>query len=84
VLGISMDDAQTLARFKKELGAAFPFVPDPEGKIARTFGAAPEGAKHAARHNFVIGQGREILAVESGLSAVNPDEAIAACPLRKR
>ncbi len=84
VWAVSMDDRETLAKFKKDLGAQFTFLPDPEGKIGRLFGVAKEGSKTASRANFVIGEGRKLLAVEEGMGAVNPDEAIAACPLRKK
>ncbi len=79
VWAVSMDDKETLAKFKKDLGAQFTFLPDPEGKISRHFGVAKEGSKTASRANFVIGEGRKLLAVETGMGAVNPDEAIAAC-----
>ena len=39
--------------------------------------------KVADRGNFVIGEDRKVLAFEKGMSAIDPDDAIAACPLRK-
>jgi peroxiredoxin Q/BCP len=81
VLAVSMDDRETLARFKKELNAPFPFLPDPEGKVAALFGV--KGEKLADRKTFVIGEGRKVLAIEAGMFAIDPDHAIAACPLRK-
>lgn len=83
VLAISMDDRETLAKFKAELGAGFPFVPDPDGKLARLFGVAKEGDTHASRKSFVVGEGRVILAVEEGMFAIDPDDSIAACPMRQ-
>jgi peroxiredoxin Q/BCP len=82
VWAVSMDDAETLARFKKELGADFTFLPDPDGRISRLFGVAKEGSRTADRKNFVVGEERKILAVESGMFAIDPDDAIAACPMR--
>jgi peroxiredoxin Q/BCP len=81
VLAVSMDDRETLARFKKELNAPFPFLPDPEGKLAALFGV--KGEKVADRKTFVIGEGRKVLAIEAGMFAIDPDDAIAACPLRR-
>jgi peroxiredoxin Q/BCP len=81
VIGISMDDRETLARFKKELNAPYPFIPDPEGKVAELFGV--KGAKTAERKTFVVGEDRKVVAIEAGMSAIDPDEAIAACPLRR-
>ena len=37
----------------------------------------------ANRYTFVIGEDRKIMKVESGGDAINPNGAIAACPLRK-
>lgn len=78
-----MDDVQTLARFKKELGAPFPFISDPEGRIAGLFGVHEAGASHADRKSFVIGEGRKVLKIQSGLFAIDPGQAIAACPLHR-
>ncbi len=83
VFGVSMDDAETLARFKKDLNAPFEFLADPDGKITSLFGMRDPEDKVADRGNFVIGEGRKVLAFEKGMSAIDPDDAIAACPLRK-
>lgn len=83
VIAISMDDRETLARFRKELGAEFPFIPDPEGRIAALFGVRGEGASHADRKTFVIGEGRKVLAVQEGMFAIDPGQAIEACPLHR-
>lgn len=84
VIAISMDDRETLAKFKRELGAPFSFVSDADGRIATQFGVRDPGDRHASRKTFVIGEGRKVLAVEAGMFAIDPDEAIAACPLRPR
>lgn len=84
VIAISMDDRPTLARFKKELDAPFPFVPDPDGRIATLFGVREAGSRTADRKTFVVGEDRKVLAVEAGLFAIDPDEAVAACPLRRK
>lgn len=78
-----MDDAETLARFKAELKAPFLFIPDPEGKIVKAFDVKTPVVSFAKRYTFVIGEDRKILKVESGGDAINPEGAIAACPLRK-
>ncbi|MGA9525104.1 MAG: peroxiredoxin [Myxococcaceae bacterium] len=83
VFGVSMDDAETLARFKKDLNAPFEFLADPDGRITTLLGMRDEGDKTADRGNFVIGEDRKVLAFEAGMRAIDPDDAIAACPLRK-
>jgi peroxiredoxin len=82
VLAVAMDDAETMGKFKKELGAQFPFIADPEAKVAKLFGMHKDNAKVSGRANIVIGEGRKVLAVESGAAAIMPDEAVAACPVR--
>lgn len=83
VLAVSMDDRETLKKFKSELKAQFPFVPDPEGKLVGLFDVKMPVVSLAQRYSFVIGEDRKILKVQSGSDAVNPAEAIAACPLKK-
>ncbi len=78
-----MDDAETLARFKAELKAPFPFIPDPEGKVVEAYGVKMPLLSIAKRYTFVIGEGRKILKVETGSDAIDPNGAIVSCPLRK-
>jgi peroxiredoxin len=78
-----MDDSGTLARFKAELKAPFPFIPDPEGKVVEAYGVKMPLLSIAKRYTFVIGEGRKILKVETGSDAIDPNGAIVSCPLRK-
>lgn len=84
VLAISMDDKDTLKRFKAELKAPFAFIPDPEGKIIELYDVKMPMVSYAKRYSFVVGADRKIIKTQSGNDAVNPDEAIAACPLKKK
>jgi len=79
-----MDDRETLQRFKSELKAPFPFVPDPNGKLVGLFDVKMPVMSMAQRYSFVIGEGRKILKVQTGSDAVNPADAIAACPIGKK
>lgn len=78
-----MDDAETLARFKAELKAPFPFIPDPEGKVVAAFDVKMPLLSVPKRYTFVIGEGRKILKVETGSDAIDPNGAIVSCPIRK-
>ena len=78
-----MDDSETLARFKAELKAPFAFIPDPEGKIVNAFDVKTPVVSFAKRYTFVIGEDRKIAKVESGGDAINPEGAVAACPIRR-
>ncbi|QRN99106.1 peroxiredoxin [Archangium violaceum] len=90
VLAVSMDDKETLTKFKESLKAPFAFIPDPEGKLASLYDvktsdeARMPGMKFANRFTFVIGEDGKVLKVESGKDAIDPTEAIASCPLRKK
>ncbi|XXF77039.1 peroxiredoxin [Myxococcaceae bacterium GXIMD 01537] len=83
VLAVSMDDAETMARFKADLKAPFAFIPDPDGQLVKLFDVKAPVVSFSKRYTFVIGEDRKVLKVESGGDAVNPEGAIAACPLRK-
>lgn len=78
-----MDDVETLARFKAELNAPFPFISDPKGELVAAFDVKMPVLSVAKRYTFVIGEGRKILKVESGSDAIDPKGAIASCPLRR-
>ena len=78
-----MDDAETLARFKAELKAPFPFIPDPKGEVVSKFDVKMPLLSVPKRYTFVIGEGRKILKVEVGSDAIDPNGAIVSCPLRK-
>jgi alkyl hydroperoxide reductase subunit AhpC len=56
LLGASVDDVETHRRWIREkLGPiAFPLLADPEGEIARRFGALLEGRGVATRATFVV------------------------------
>ncbi len=78
-----MDDVETLKRFKASLDAPGRFIADPDGKIVRAYDAKVPIFSLASRVTFVIGEGRKVLKVESGMDAIDPSGAITACPLRK-
>jgi thioredoxin-dependent peroxiredoxin len=81
VLAVSMDDAETLKRFKDSLKAPFPFVSDPKGALIDRFDVRGAVFTKVARTTFVIGKDRKILEVQSGSSAIDPSAAITACAL---
>lgn len=79
-----MDDPETMKRFKAELKAPYSFIPDPEGKIVALYDVKMPAMPIANRTSFVVGGDRKILKVQSGKDALDPSEAIAACPLKKK
>ncbi|WP_224370646.1 peroxiredoxin [Hyalangium versicolor] len=84
LLAISMDDAETLKKFKESLKAPFAFVPDPEGKVVKAYDVKAPVLSLSQRYTFVVGEGRKILKVDSGSDAINPEGAVAACPMHKQ
>lgn len=80
VLGISTDDAATLKRFKEKLGAPFPLLSDPGGKVAKQFAGVIPVVGLANRANIVVGKDGIVKEVVTGGDAVDPSTAIAACP----
>lgn len=83
LLAISMDDVETLKKFKASLEAPGRFVADPDGKIVKAFDNKVPVLSLASRTTFVIGAGRKVLSVTSGSDAIDPGGAIQACPLHK-
>lgn len=83
VLAFSTDDAETLARFKADLKAPFPFIPDPEAKVVEAYDVKMPIATVSKRYTFVVGEGRKVLKVDSGGDAVDPSSAITSCSQAK-
>ncbi len=79
-----MDDAETLKKFKAELKAPYSFIPDPEGKIVGLYDVKMPAISIANRTSFVIGEDRKIVKVQSGKDALDPADAIAACPVKTK
>ena len=82
MLAISTDTAEEQKKFKDELNAPFPFIPDPEKKIVTLYDVKlPIGL--AARTTFVIGTDGKVVSVDSGANALDPNGAITSCPTHK-
>src|SRR5215471_15898410 len=75
VVAISLDDTATLKRFRASLGAPFPFLSDPDGRVSRGT---------ANRVTVDIGSDGTIAHVRQGLGALFPAEDIKGCPLHER
>jgi thioredoxin-dependent peroxiredoxin len=75
---ISVDDRETLARFRASLGASFRFLSDPDGEVSRLYGGVSLGT--ANRITVTVGQDGRVSRVTSGLSAIFPGADIEDCP----
>lgn len=78
LLAISTDDVETLARFKRDLGATYTFLSDPGGSVSALYAGVTMGRSN--RVTVVVGQDGRITRVTSGVAAIFPDGDIAACP----
>jgi peroxiredoxin len=80
-VAISLDDVATLRRFRASIGASFPFLSDPDGRVSRLYAGVSLGT--ANRVTVDINSDGTIAHVRQGLGAIFPDEDIKACPLHE-
>jgi len=76
-----MDDLATQTRFAESLKLPFPLAADPQGSAATAYGVKGDG--YANRVTFVIGADGKVEKVLEGKDALDPNPALAACPLHK-
>ena len=81
-MGISTDDVATQKRFRDENQLPFPLLSDDGGKVARQYGGTVAVIGLANRATFVVGQDGLVKEVVTGSDAINPQGAVAACPVR--
>ena len=80
VLGISVDDVDTLRRFKAELQAPYPLLSDKGGEVSKQYVGLVPVVHLANRANVVIGEDGSVKEVVTGSRAVDPSSAISSCP----
>jgi peroxiredoxin Q/BCP len=83
IFGISVDSIETQRKFKAEYGLPYALLSDADGKVARAYSGTMPIVGVANRANFVIGQDGRITRIVEGSAAIDPNDAIAACPMRK-
>ncbi|MFO7959880.1 MAG: peroxiredoxin [Nitriliruptoraceae bacterium] len=78
-VGVSRDDLETQARFSSEHGFDFPLIADPDGAVAKAFGAKRPGPMPSKRQTIVLDpQLRVVHRVSSELNMdLHADEALA-------
>lgn len=81
MVGISVDDRDTLRRFEAETKAPFPLLSDPGGAVSRQYAGLIPLVRLAKRANVVVGEDGIVKEVVEGGDAVDPSSAIDACPL---
>jgi thioredoxin-dependent peroxiredoxin len=83
VLGISTDSVETQRKFKAEYRLPYRLLSDKGGTVARLYAGTVPILGFAHRANFVIGQDRRITQIVEGSGAIDPNDAIAACPMKR-
>ena len=82
MVAVSMDDAETMKKFKESLKADYAFIPDPKGKVVSAYdvkgGMGP--VVFASRYTFVIGQDGKVLQVQTGGGTMKADLVTDAAP----
>jgi peroxiredoxin Q/BCP len=82
VVGISGDDVATLTKFKASLKLPFDLVSDPDGAVAKQYGARQEGSDYDDRRTVVIDQNGVVRDFIDGMKAIDPGASIdGACSL---
>ncbi len=79
VVGISMDDLETLKKWAKSLQLTYPLLSDASGKVTEAYGVMMPGQRLAMRVTFVIDKEGKIKYVEEGGTAIDPAGAMTAC-----
>jgi thioredoxin-dependent peroxiredoxin len=76
--GVSRDDVDTQASFGEKHSLDYPLIADPNGNIARIFGAKRLGPIWSKRQTFVIGNDRTLLGAIASETDVerHADEAL--------
>jgi thioredoxin-dependent peroxiredoxin len=82
VIGVSRDDEETNARFRKSLDLPYPLVSDPDGRICRDYKVSWPIIGRAKRVTYLIGKDRQVrLALHDELNMdAHADQACAYAP----
>jgi thioredoxin-dependent peroxiredoxin len=83
VLAVSVDDLETLKRFKEDRKATYQFLSDPGGKVAAQYSGLMPVVGLASRANFVIGKDGKVISIVTGGDAIDPGASVDACPSSK-
>lgn len=77
-LGVSRDSVETQHRFRSEYALDFPLIADPDGTVAKAFGAKRMGSLPSKRQTYVVDRDRTVLGtISSELNMdVHADQAL--------
>ncbi len=72
----STDTAEQNKRFAESLGADFPILSDPDGKVAEAYGVRMPLVGAASRWTFYIGRDGRVLDIDKKVKAATHGEAV--------
>ncbi len=74
----SVDKPEKNEKFAKSVGADYPILSDPEGKVARAYGVTGPVQKWASRWTFYIGADGKILYIDKAVKPATHADDVAA------
>ncbi len=83
-VGVSRDDVATQARFADEHAFDYPLIADPDGTVAKAFGAKRPGPLWSKRQTYVLGPDLTVLAAISSETDMDKHADDALALLRER
>ena len=84
MVGISTDSVETQKKFKDEYKLPYVLLSDADGKVADQYSGRIPVVGLAYRATYVVGTDGLIKEIVTGGAAIDPNSAIAACPLHKK
>jgi peroxiredoxin Q/BCP len=84
VVAVSTDSVETQKKFKDEYKLPYPLLSDSDGKVADQYGGRVPVVGLANRATYVVGTDGVIKEIVTGSSAIDPNSAIAACPVHQK
>ena len=84
VVAVSTDSVETQKKFKDEYKLPYPLLSDADGKVADQYGGRIPVVGLASRATYVVGADGLIKEIVTGGAAIDPNSAIAACPIHQK
>ncbi len=84
VMGISVDDAKTVAEFAEALHVDYSLLSDEKKQVSKDYGVLDPGGRVAQRTTFVIDPKGIVQRIDQGMAAMDPAGAISFCSLKKK
>ena len=84
VMGISVDDAKTVAEFADAIKADYALLSDEKKQVSKDYGVLDPGGRVARRTTFVVDRDGIVQKIDEGAAALDPASVITFCSLKKK